>query len=53
MALFKPFKGDSSRLANTPFHEGYVYLTTDDNCFYADVVDENNVQKRLHLCILF
>ena len=32
MALLKALRGDSSRIStsNTPFHDGYAYLTTDD-----------------------
>ena len=38
MALFKPLLGDSSRISLdiTPFHEGYVYFTT-DGFLYVDV----------------
>ena len=36
MALLKALRGDSSRIStsNTPFHDGYAYLTTDDGGFY-------------------
>ncbi len=39
MALCKPLRGDSSRISLdvTPFHDGYIYLTTDDGGLYADV----------------
>ena len=38
MALLKALRGDSSRIStsNTPFHDGYAYLTTDDGGFYID-----------------
>lgn len=38
MALFKPVLGDSSRISleTTPFHEGWVYFTT-DGFLYFDV----------------
>ncbi len=40
MALCKPLRGDSSRISLdvTPFHDGYIYLTTDDGGLYADVL---------------
>ena len=50
MALFKPLKGDSSRISLevTPFHDGYAYLTTDDGGFYIDAVN-NGQNKRIHI----
>ena len=42
--------GDSSRIdfTNTPFHEGYCYLTPNDGGLYADVV-VNNVNTRVRI----
>lgn len=50
MALFKAVQGPSSRidLQSTPFHEGWIYLTTDDGKLYVDVV-RNSTQERICL----
>lgn len=47
MSLFKALAGDSSRISTdiTPFHEGYVYLTTDDGGFYVDAVTANGNER--------
>jgi hypothetical protein len=51
MSLFKPLKGDSSRISMdvTPFHDGYVYLTTDDGGFYVDVTDDSAGNRRIRI----
>lgn len=46
MALFKPFKGDSSLLSSQPIHEGYCWLTTDDGKLYVDI--SNNMRIPLN-----
>lgn len=48
MSLFKPLKGDSSRISMdiTPFHDGWCYFTTDDGGFYIDSIGEDGTQKR-------
>lgn len=43
MALFKPFKGDSSLLSNQPIHEGYCWLTTDDGKLYVDISNDTRI----------
>lgn len=43
MALFKPFKGDSSLLSSQPIHEGYCWLTTDDGKLYVDISDDTRI----------
>lgn len=53
MALFKPVIGDSSRISleTTPFHEGWVYFTT-DGFLYFDVnvgTEENPDNQRIKL----
>lgn len=53
MALFKPVLGDSSRISleTTPFHEGWVYFTT-DGFLYFDVnvgTEENPDNQRIKL----
>ena len=47
MALFKPLMGDSTRLDAQEFHSGYAYLTTNDEKFYIDAIDDNGNQKRI------
>lgn len=49
MSLFKPLRGDSSRLDSQPFHDGYAYLTTNDGNFYIDATDDEGNQKRIHI----
>ena len=49
MALFKPLRGDSSRLDAQPFHDGYAYLTTNDGNFYMDAIDDDGNEKRIHI----
>ena len=46
MSLFKPMSGDSSRLSQQEFHEGYAWLTTNDGKFYIDAMDGDQ-QKRI------
>ena len=43
MALFKPFKGDSSLLSSQPIHEGYCWLTTDDGKLYVDISNDTRI----------
>lgn len=47
MALFKALRGDSSRISTqtTPFHDGYVYLTTDDGGFFVDAATADGNQR--------
>lgn len=47
MALYKNSRGDSSRLATQPFHDGYAYLTTNDGKFYIDAIDDDGNEKRI------
>lgn len=51
MSLFKPLKGDSSRISLdvTPFHDGWAYFTTDDGCLYIDCVTQDGTQKRIRV----
>lgn len=46
MSLFKPMSGDSSRLSQQEFHDGYAWLTTNDGKFYIDAMDGDQ-QKRI------
>ena len=39
MALFKIFRGNSSKLPDVKATEGYVYFTPDDGKFYIDIAD--------------
>lgn len=50
MGFFNIFKGHSSRidLNTTPFHDGNVYLTTDDGGFYIDAENDGE-QKRIRI----
>lgn len=47
MALYKPMRGDSSRLEAQEFHDGYAYLTTNDGKLYFDAIDDNDNEKRI------
>lgn len=47
MALFKLSRGDSSRLNDVKFTDGYAYLCTDDESFYIDAVDSDGNEKRI------
>ena len=47
MALYKPMRGDSSRLEAQEFHDGYAYLTVNDGKLYFDAIDDNNNEKRI------
>ena len=51
MALFKTLRGPSSRIGTevTPFHDGYVYFTPDNNGLYIDALDANNNPVRYHV----
>ena len=40
MALFKIFKGQSSRLPST-YNDGYCYVTTDDGKMYIDTTSDS------------
>ena len=50
MALFKIFKGSSSRLgkeSNTEkINEGFAYFTPDDGKFYIDILNKGEVDKQ-------
>lgn len=50
MSLFKPLKGDSSRISLdiTPFHDGWAYFTPDNGGFYIDC-EVNGEQKRIRV----
>lgn len=51
MALFKILKGNSSRISfsHTPFSEGTVYYTEDDDGIYLDTVSNGKqVRKQLN-----
>ena len=53
MALFKPVIGDSSRISleTTPFHEGWVYFTTDGFLYFdVNVGTEENAQFISGVC---
>lgn len=45
MALFKILKGLKNNLPSTK-KDGYCYFTTDDQMFYIDYLDNNNVLQR-------
>lgn len=52
MALCKFLHGDSSRLDSIPFHEGYIYVTTDEQMMYFDInvgTEESPDNKRIPL----
>lgn len=52
MALCKFLHGDSSRLDSVPFHEGYIYVTTDEQMMYFDInvgTEESPNNKRIPL----
>ena len=51
MALFKTLRGPSSRIGTdvTPFHDGYVYFTPDNNGLYIDALDSNDNPVRYHV----
>jgi hypothetical protein len=38
MALFKPYNGPESLIGSIPFHDGYVYVSTDDGYMYFDIL---------------
>lgn len=46
MAIFKAVKGNSEKLDAKEFHDGYAYLTTDDEKLYFDALTETE-QKRI------
>ena len=50
MSLFKPLKGDSSRISLdvTPFHDGWAYFTPDNGGFYIDC-EVDGEQRRVRV----
>ena len=46
MALFKALRGSGSRIEDTPFHDGYVYLCPDNGNLYFDALDGDE-EKRI------
>lgn len=49
MTFFKALRGLKERLAGVPFHDGQVYLTTDDEQLYVDTVKSNGSAARIRL----
>lgn len=47
---FKTLKGNSSRISfeDTPFHDGWLYFTSDDGGLYIDSED-NGIQERMRI----
>lgn len=46
MALFKPLKGNRTRLDTVEKHEGYVYFCTDDGTLFFDYTDADGMVQR-------
>jgi hypothetical protein len=47
MALFKPFRGNSSALYAQELHDGYAYFCIDDGSFHIDYLDsEGNLRRK-------
>ena len=48
MALFKPFRGNSTGLDAVPKTDGHAYFCTDDGTFWIDYLDpsDNQVKRK-------
>ena len=46
MALWKPFRGDRTRLDAVEKRDGYVYFCIDDGSLFFDYIDENGELQR-------